>query len=281
MNPVYLLNLFFLSILVSLSSALAIEKPELMLAKTYQSSIDVSEYWISEKLDGVRARWNGHQLITRGGNLLVAPDWFIKDFPETTLDGELWIARGEYQQTVSVIKKQKVHKGWLKVKFMVFDLPAQQGTFSDRLVIMRNIAKRTTSPYLGFIPQYRLSTNEALMQRLNMVINQSGGEGLMLHHQAGVYHSGRSSDLLKLKLFTDAEAVVTGYRAGKGQFTGKMGSIKVSTESGKVFYIGSGFSHQQRENPPAIGSTISFRHQGLTNSGIPRFAVFIRVRDEP
>ncbi len=280
MRPIYLLQTFFLLVLVYLSTALAIEKPALMLAKTFLSSVDVSEYWISEKLDGVRARWNGHQLISRGGNQLSAPLWFIKDFPETPLDGELWVARRKYQQTVSIIKKQQAHIGWQKVKFMVFDLPAHHGTFSERVAAMRHFAKQTTSAYLEFIPQYRLKSNDVLMQHLNTVIRQ-GAEGLMLHHQAGVYHSGRSSDLLKLKIFTDAEAVVTGYRAGKGQFSGIMGAIKVSTESGKVFYIGSGFSHQQRKNPPAIGSTISFRHQGFTNSGIPRFAVFIRMRDEP
>ena len=280
MKSVYSLSAFLLSLLLSLSSALAIDKPELMLAKIFQPSVEVTDYWISEKLDGVRARWTGHQLISRGGSLLITPDWFIEGFPDKPLDGELWIARGEFQQTVSIIKKQKPHSGWKKVKFMVFDVPDHPGTFADRLAIMRNMNEQTQSIYLGFIPQYQVNSNEELMLKLKMVTDQ-GGEGLILHHKAGIYHSGRSNDLLKLKPFTDAEAVVIGYRAGKGHNTGKMGSIKLRTDAGKVFYIGSGFSHQEREKPPAIGSIISYRYQGLTDSGIPRFAVFIRVRDEP
>ncbi|WP_269844819.1 DNA ligase [Methyloprofundus sedimenti] len=277
---IYPYSAFFVSILLASSPALAIEKPKLMLARTFQPSVVITDYWVSEKLDGVRARWNGHQLISRGGIALAAPNWFIDGFPDMPLDGELWMARGEYQQTVSIIKKQKPHSGWKKIKFMIFDLPDHQGSFSNRLAVMRNIDEQIQTPYLSIIPQYQLSTNEELMHHLKIITNK-GGEGIMLHHKTGIYRSGRSNDLLKLKLFTDAEASVIGYRAGKGQFAGKMGAIKVRSSTGKIFFIGSGFSHKDRERPPAIGSTISFRYQGFTDSGIPRFAVFIRVRNEP
>jgi DNA ligase-1 len=103
----------------------------------------------------------------------------------------------------------------------------------------------------------------------------------MLHHQDSLYQHGRSNRLFKLKPYDDAEAVVIGYRPGKGQFTGKMGSLKVRAENGKEFYIGTGFSQREREDPPPLGSRISFRHQGYTDKGTPRFAVFIRIRDEP
>ena len=280
MKPSDAIITFFLSLVFFLASALALDKPELMLAKTFRAPVTVGDYWISEKLDGVRARWNGHQLISRGGIVLVAPDWFIKGFPGKALDGELWITRGKYQQTVSVIKKLKPHPGWQKIKFMIFDLPDHPGTFSERLKVMHGIVEQTNSSYLKIIPQYHIGSTNELMRHLKSVISQ-GGEGLMLHHKSGLYRSGRSNDLLKLKLFTDAEAIVVDYRQGKGQFAGIMGAIKVRTDTGKTFYIGSGFSHRERAQPPTIGSTISFRHQGVTDSGIPRFAVFIRVRNEP
>ncbi len=268
-----------LFILVS-SSALAVEKPELMLAKVFQPSVDETEYWVSEKLDGVRARWDGYQLISRGGNILKAPKWFVKDFPDMALDGELWTIRGGYQQTVSIVRKQKPHPDWKKIKLMVFDLPNHPGDFTARVAEMRKLAHQNNTSYLIYIPQFQVTSSKQLMQRLKVVTDQ-GGEGLMLHHKASFYHSGRSADLLKLKPFSDAEAVVIGYRPGQGMFTGKMGAIKVRTDNGKEFFIGSGFSHHERENPPAIDSVITFRHQGVTDSGIPRFAVFLRVRDEP
>jgi len=251
-----------------------------MLAKVFDASIDVTQYWVSEKLDGMRARWDGQQLISRGGLLLNAPKWFVQNFPDIVLDGELWIARGGYQKTVSIVRKQHPHIGWQKIKFMIFDLPNHSGTFSDRVSLMQSMAKKSPSPFLKFIDQVQIASHEQLMQRLQLVTDQ-GGEGLMLHHKSGLYHSGRSFDLLKLKPFADAEAIVTGYRPGKGQFTGKMGAIQVKALDGKSFFIGSGFSHQERDNPPPLGSTISYRYQGFTDSGIPRFAVFLRVRNEP
>ncbi|MCF7972146.1 MAG: DNA ligase [Methylococcaceae bacterium] len=263
-----------------ITPTLAINKPEVMLAKVFRPSVDVSHYWISEKLDGVRARWDGQQLISRGGTLLNAPEWFTQNFPKTILDGELWIARGEYQQTVSIVRKQQPHLGWKKIKFMIFDLPDHGGYFSDRVSMMQQMANQSPSPYLKFIDQFQVASREQLMQHLQIITAQ-GGEGLMLHHKKGLYHSGRSLDLLKLKPFSDAEAIVTGYRPGKGQFTGKMGALQVKAADGKAFFIGSGFSHQERDTPPPIGSTISYRYQGFTDSGIPRFAVFLRIRDEP
>ena len=259
---------------------LAVEKSELMLAKVFHPSVDVTEYWVSEKLDGVRARWEDGQLISRGGNVFKVPEWFVRDFPDMILDGELWMARGKYQQTVSIVRKQKPSIAWEQVKFMVFDLPAHSGDFTTRVAAMRNIAEHNVTPYLAFIPQFQVTSDEQLMQRFKTVTSQ-GGEGLMLHHKASFYRSGRSNDLLKLKPYADAEAVVIGYRPGKGQFAGKMGAIKVRIDNGKEFYIGSGFNHQEREHPPAINSVITFRHQGVTDSGIPRFAVFLRIRDEP
>jgi len=267
-------------VILPISPILAVKKPELMQAKVFHPSVDVTEYWVSEKLDGVRARWDGFQLISRGGTVLQAPSWFIKGFPDISLDGELWMARERYQKTVSIVRKQKPNIGWKQVKFMTFDLPDHPGDFSARVESMRNMAAQNESPNLAFIPQFLVSSHEQLMQQLKAITSQ-GGEGLMLHHKVSLYRIGRSNDLLKLKPYVDAEAVVIGYRPGKGQFSGKMGAIKVRIDNGKEFFIGSGFSHYERENPPAINSVITFRHQGVTNNGIPRFAVFLRIADEP
>ena len=141
---------------------------------------------------------------------------------------------------------------------------------------MRQLA---TTPYLEVIEQFRVDSNKALMQKLDDIAGQ-GGEGLMLHRQNAFYHSGRSDDLLKVKPFEDAEAIVIGYKPGKGKNTGLMGAIKVRMDNGKEFYIGSGFTQQQRKNPPLIGSLVTYRYQGFTQAGIPRFAVFVRQRNE-
>ena len=253
------------------------ETPDLMLAKVYDCHDDVTMFWVSEKLDGVRARWDGKHLISRGGKIFAAPIWFIQDFPDIALDGELWMGRGQYEDVVSVVRRQIPHKGWKSVKFMIFDLPDHGGMFTQRVAAMEAI---TETPYLQVIKQFRVNSSKELMDKLNEIVAQ-GGEGLMLHRETALYHSGRSDDLLKLKPFEDAEAVVVGYKPGQGKNTGLMGAIQVRMDNGKLFYIGSGFTQKQRKNPPEIGSLVTYRYQGFTQSGIPRFAVFLRLRDEP
>jgi DNA ligase-1 len=270
---------FVIALLLTLSIALpvaAAETPEVMLANVYRQHEDVTQFWVSEKLDGVRARWDGRQFISRGGKIFIAPQWFVLNFPDRPLDGELWMGRGRYEDIVSVVRKQKPHDGWKSVKFMVFDLPAQGGIFTERVEAMRQLTK---TPYLDVIEQFRVSSNKTLMQKLDDIARK-GGEGLMLHRQTAFYHSGRSDDLLKVKPFEDAEAIVIGYKPGKGKNTGLMGAIKVRMDNGKTFYIGSGFTQQQRQNPPLLGSLVTYRYQGFTQAGIPRFAVFVRQRNE-
>lgn len=259
--------------------AVAAETPAPMLATKYQQGLDVSRYWVSEKLDGVRARWDGAKLVSRNGNPFAAPAWFIKDFPNIALDGELWSERGAYEQISSITSRKVPHDAWRQIKFMVFDLPSHTGTFSRRVQAMRALLEQSPAPYLGMIKQFRVN-GEAELNRRFKQLTANGAEGLMLHHEDALYHSGRSDHLLKYKPFADAEATVIGYRPGQGRFSGMMGSLKVRTDEGVEFHVGSGLSLQQRKNPPPVSARITFRYQGYTQNGLPRFPVFLRVRRE-
>ncbi|MEO6201861.1 MAG: DNA ligase [Nitrospirales bacterium] len=274
-----LFPVILLIILLPFSATQAGTIPELMLADIYRQGLDLSQYRVSEKLDGIRARWDGTHLISRGGNVFAAPEWFTNGFPPIPLDGELWMGRGRYEEVSSIVRTQQSHDGWRNVRLMVFDLPAHDGTFKERVIEMNRLKTESDSPYLGIIEQQRVGSEEDLLKWLHTVID-NGGEGLMLHRETALYASGRSQDLLKLKLFTDAEATVIGYRPGKGQFAGQVGSLKVQTDEGVIFFIGSGLSHNERRRPPSLHSRITFRHQGLTENGIPRFPVFLHIRDE-
>ena len=274
-----LLAVFFVAALFYFPDAGYGGKPALMLATRYHQHIDIGDYWVSEKLDGVRARWDGSHLVSRGGYHFSAPSWFIEGFPEEPLDGELWIGRGQYEEVSAVVRKMTPHDGWKQVRLMVFDLPQHQGGFTRRLQSMWQLVEQSASPYFALVRQYRVAGNGELMQRLQSVIDD-GGEGLMLHRATALYTNGRSDDLMKLKKFSDAEATVIGYRPGKGKFAGITGSLKVRNDDGIVFFVGSGLTMQQRAEPPPISSRITYRYQGFTRKGVPRFAVFLRERNE-
>lgn len=247
--------------------------PQLMLAETYQHASDLTQYWVSEKLDGIRARWTGAQLISRGGHVIAAPAWFTQGFPPQPLDGELWLARGQFDALSGAVRSLTPDpKRWRNIRFMIFDLPGHPGNFNQRLTALGTLQ----APYLGAIPQRKFTRHTELLAHLNKVTDQ-GGEGLMLHRGSALYHPGRSDDLLKLKRHQDGEATVIGQLPGNGRLQGMMGALLVEMPNGKRFKIGTGFSDDQRRQPPPVGSVITYKYYGLTANGIPRFASFMRV----
>lgn len=255
------------------------QSPALLLANIYQPGIMLEHYWISEKLDGVRAFWNGKNFISRQGNIFHAPEWFLSPLPKVVLDGELWMGRGTFERLSGMVRRQSPDdSGWKNIKFMIFDLPDNAQTFDRRLKQLKKIVRDINTPHIQAVDQTKVSTHEALMKKLDDIVQQ-GGEGLMLHAGSSFYKKGRSDDLLKVKKHFDAEAIVIKHLPGKGKYTGILGSIIVETANGKRFKIGSGFSDNERRNPPAIGSTITYKYFGLTNKGTPRFASFLRHRN--
>ncbi len=252
--------------------------PALMQAKSYQPGLDVTRFWISEKLDGVRARWDGSRLISRGGHLIRTPDDFIAGFPPVPLDGELWLGRSQFARMSGLARRlQPDTEAWSGVRFMVFDLPGSDAPFSERLIELKHLLDNTPSERIALIKQFRVTDEIALMARL-AAVEARGGEGLMLHHEDARYRIGRSSDLLKLKSKQDAEARVLAHESGRGKYQGLLGALLVEDDQGRRFRIGSGFSDAERRDPPPVGSTITFQYQGETSTGLPRFARYLRPR---
>jgi len=247
-----------------------------LLAKVYKQE-NVSEWWVSEKLDGVRAIWNGEKLHFRSGKLISAPDWFTENFPDQLMDGELWMGRGTFEKLSGIVRKiQPNHNDWRQVRYMLFELPEHPGTFTRRVRKMVKLTETLKISWLHPIPQIRLNSEDALLNMLDEIVTK-GGEGLMLHRADSLYHSGRSDDLLKLKPWQDAEATVVEILPGKGKFNGMMGSLLVTDESGRRFRIGTGFSNKERRNPPAVGTVITYKFTGTTKKGLPKFASFLRI----
>jgi len=266
--------------LAALSFSTFAKEHNIQLANLYNKNINLSEYLVSEKLDGVRAYWNGKELISKQGNIINAPSCFIKDFPPIHLEGELWIERDKFELTSGIVRKEKAScDDWQEVKLMLFDLPQSNKNFWQRYQEMQKIVQEINSKHLQVIKQFKVASHKDLEERLNEVINQ-GGEGLILHKINSFYQTQRNDNVLKYKTYEDAEAKVIEHIAGKGKFQGMLGAILVENEDGIQFKIGTGFSDEQRKNPPKIGSIITYKFYGKTKNNKPRFASFLRVRDE-
>ena len=260
--------------------ALAADAPALLLAQVYRPGLPLQDYWVSEKYDGVRGFWDGRTLRTRGGETVQAPAWFTAGWPEVPMDGELWAGRGRFSHAQSTTRQQQPGDvAWRQIRFMVFDLPGDKGTFDQRLPALNALVESLGQPWVQAVPQRRVANDAALQALLHRTV-RAGGEGLMLHRGASLYRAGRSDDLIKLKTHEDTEARVIAHLPGKGRHAGRLGALLVETPSGQRFRLGAGFSDADRERPPPVGSWVTYRFRGTHDGGLPRFASFVRERED-
>ncbi|MDO6683743.1 MULTISPECIES: DNA ligase [unclassified Oceanobacter] len=254
--------------------------PPLMLAKTWQETLSPAAYLVSEKLDGVRAYWDGEQLLSRSGLMIHAPDWFLSELPSQPLDGELWAGRGAFEQVSQLVRSTRDQgDAWRAMRFMALDLPASPATFEERYRLLQALVARQQSPYLETVVQETVNDRAALQARLKQVV-AAGGEGLMLKRRQSLYQAHRSDDLLKYKLWQDAEGRVVGYVPGNGKYQGMTGALRVVIDDGREIRLGSGLTDALRQNPPAVGTWVTYAFSGYTVHGLPRFARFVRVRQK-
>jgi DNA ligase 1 len=252
----------------------------LMLARVAAMDVDPQGFLVSEKFDGVRAFWDGRTLRHRSGHPLSAPAWFTQRLPREPLDGELWLGRGQFDAVSALVRRARaMDADWRSLHYQVFDQPGTPGPFADRARRLSELLARHAVPRVTAVPQRRVSDAAALQGWLASVV-AGGGEGLMLHRAAAWWQKGRSGDLLKLKPAQDDEAVVVAYMPGKGRHQGRLGALRVRDANGREWLLGTGFSDAERDHPPPLGQRITYTYQGTTSSGLPRFARYLRVRND-
>ncbi len=250
-----------------------------MLPKIYSQDKDVVGWWMSEKLDGVRGYWDGEQLWSKNGQLFHPPAQFTQQFPPFALEGELWGGRGTFERTAAAVLRHQPHAGWLELKFAIFDVPHGDKSFRERITLAEEWFQQHPSNHAFVIEQIPITSEDHLQQQQQR-ISQLGGEGLIVRDPNAHYSAGRSGSICKIKPYQDDEAIVIAHLGGQGKNTGRLGALLVQKADGITFKIGTGFSTNERENPPPIGATITFKYNGLYSSGIPKFPVFLRIRSD-
>ncbi len=267
------LAILFLPMLAS-SSPLALQK-----AKSYTGEEQVTGWFMSEKLDGIRGYWTGTTLVTRKGNPIHAPAWFTRSFPPFELDGELWSKRNDFEFVQGTVMDHTPSGDWKQITYNIFEVPNASGDFPTRL----DKAKTWFSTHPGsparIIPQITCE-DRAHLDRFMADVEKRGGEGLIIKDPKLPFHTGRSPHVLKVKHATDMEGIVVDINEGKGKYKGMMGSLRLQLDNGVEFNLGTGFSDKTRKEPPVIGSVVTFKHHGFTPTGKPRFASYLRIRKD-
>ena len=322
----------------------------LLLAKYDESLLEngsLKGYVVSEKLDGVRAFWDGKVLKARSNKAFAAPKCWLEKFPSFALDGELMLENGGFEQLLSVVNKANAScEAWDGVRYHIFDAPNAAGSLLERLNVAQNYIDTLSAPHPLRVIEQRKIDSKAQLTALLKQNSARGGEGLVVRKNAAPYERFRTSNAMKLKAYEDAECRVVAHHEGKGRLAGKFGSLtceqvfdealmnpnsanfglnsskfgsqsvensqnslnsapKNSSENSTNlsknsnsqsensksqqslknspqkrtirFKIGSGFDDKERENPPPIGSLITYKFNGYTAKGLPKFPVFLRL----
>lgn len=258
------------------SSNLALILPQTLL-DTRQLRPIITDYLMSEKLDGVRAYWDGKQLYFRSGRMISAPAWFTENFPSHPMDGELWMGRTQFERLSSAVRRQHPNdEEWRQICYCLFEFPLAPGDFRQRLQDLQNAVGKLQISWLRVIPQEPVKSVEHIDAKLKQLTIQKA-EGLVLHLSNAVFQAGRSEFVYKLKPQHDAEAKVIAIQVGQGKYHGMMGALLLETPEGKRFKLGTGFDDEQRRNPPQVGTLVTYRFRDWTASGLPKFTSFVRV----
>lgn len=246
-----------------------------MLAKNYDGR-DVTGWMMSEKLDGVRALWDGENLTSRNGNVFAAPDWFKAILPAMPLDGELYIDRQMFQTTVGIVRKKTPNDTeWSRIQYKVFDAQTQPGGFDRRIASARAALAGNS---VAQVIEQTTCTGKYHLDALFADLVAKGAEGLMLRRPHSAYEQKRTDSLLKYKPVDTDEARVVGHMPGEGRLAGMVGAL-ICMWNGQRFQVGAGMNDETRQHAPGIGAAITFAFQGRTDAGIPRFPVFVAERN--
>ena len=156
-----------------------------MLAKNWDKTMRPDGWWMSEKLDGVRAIWDGEHFRSRGGNIFHAPAWFKAGLPALPLDGELFVGRGKFNDAVSIVRSMTAD--WSPVKYLVFDVQAD-GPTEDR---QRTLLSLQLPGHVLIVEQVLCQSSNALLNFERSILNGKG-EGVMLRAPRSPYEFKRS-----------------------------------------------------------------------------------------
>ena len=257
-----------------------------MLAHKYNGQ-DPTGYYISEKLDGIRAIYDGESdsFMSRNNKPFFAPKSFTEKFPkDLVLDGELYTKRKDFAGTGIFRKKIPNTEEWRKATFQVFDMPLINLPFSERYTLMKKLLKDI--PHLKVV-EHTIVKDRKHMDKIHKDVVKNNGEGTMLRHPDSFYENKRSHHLLKVKDFFDDEAEVIGMEFGDGRNSEVMGNliVKWAPQAKKkykgTFDVGSGFTDEERKNWKKLyqkGTVITIKYWEINESGKPRFPIYQNIR---
>lgn len=241
---------------------------------------DVSGWFVSEKLDGMKGRWIDGNMFTRSGHELKIPDWFRQLLPKRDIEGELYFGPNTFHHTASLraTSKQILSTVWDKVSFRVFDVVDYSLIWMERQVELLELFP-TSTERISIVKWEAVNTPKDVENQFQRVLKK-GGEGVIIADPWGLYKDGHVESILKYKALHEREAIITGYQTGNENRLKSLIVRDVDRENIQ-FNIGTGLKLAERfdyEKKFPIGAMVSYNYELLGANGKPRTPIFKGVR---
>ena len=287
---------------------------DIQKSPTYLKRVESEQYLITRKLDGVRClavvKNNDIKFYSRLGHeytslsvLRNAMQTILPKEWEGVLDGELCVIDDDdnenFKLAVSEVKRKT--EQMQRPHYKVFDCltldefygKKESVNYSVRLETAKNLLERQETPFLSVLSAVKYSASNFM--RAQSIVAQKGYEGLILRSDTP-YRSGRTSDLLKVKQFVDAEYQIEDFKGTTKLMKGLSGTMEpveclgsvVIRHKGNPVDVGSGFSDAQRieiwrNQEKYLGKvvTVKYFEESADAYGNPslRFPIFKGFRD--
>ncbi len=283
-----------------------------------------NEYLTSVKLDGIRFICNngivksarGKELGNKHFNEVFTRliEWSVAN-PHYYLEGELYHPDLTFQEITSIVRSHDGELDKLQLHlFDMFNVTNPHLVFEGRYNIMHShVMEGEWDDNVVAVEQLILPDQDSFLETFKKITEEDGGEGLMLKHLASLYKFGRATvkqgTFFKVKKFNTADVKIVGFIEGeqlkddaevrsgywdaktershkKADYkkSGTLGAVIVQM-GGMEFKVGSGFTHDQRDNiwrnqPEYLNRVIEIRYMDCGRKNLPRIPTFVRFRSD-
>lgn len=262
-----------------------------MLAKKFEDQQKNLVYpcYIQPKLDGFRntISWENGRAVGRSrkgkewktiDHILKTISEYLEKNPNIIPDGEIFTKEISFQQICSAIKRDEPNEKSLLSEFHCYDLFDKNNpdlTFKERLGLIPDLPH----PFVK-VETFVCNNLKEIFDYHKRFISE-GYEGSIIRNSHGIYKiDARSSDLLKLKDFQDAEYRIVDKTIDKNN---ECVFVCVDEKLRETFSCKPEGTHEERMEyyyADNIGKLLTIRFFELTDKGLPRFPVGVGIRPE-
>lgn len=268
---------------------------------------DGTEFWLTQKLNGVRATLYNGQLIARSGVPFKGLDHILKelrwaDCAHIALDGELTLAdthglrdNEAFREATGILNSDDEHKTGIcftifdAIPYADFDSANPKVSYSHRRTILNEVEETVSnSECVRVLPVLYHGKDLRKIDELLEQIVREDKEGLMLNTDVP-YKRTRHKGILKIKRFYTMDLPITGAEEGSGRLAGRLGAFVLDYKGNEV-KVGSGFTDEQRatywqQRDSIVGTLCEVKYKEISsdkNTGLEslQFPVFVQLRTD-